>query len=48
MILKARSNTQHKAFALGMGGLYPEREVVQAILAPQEGVVKRIVDLGKY
>jgi hypothetical protein len=38
---------QHRAIKLGMGGLYPAPEVVRAILAPQEGVTKRIVDLGK-
>ena len=39
---------QHRGITLGLGGLYPEPEVVRAILAPQDGVTKRIVDLGQY
>ena len=43
-----RRNAQHKAITIGLGGLYPAPEVVRAILAPQEGIIKRIVDLGRY
>ena len=35
------------AITLGLGGLYPAPEVVRAILAPEDGVTKRIVDLGE-
>lgn len=41
-----RLSTQHKAFSIGFGGLYPAPEIVRAVLAPQEGVTKRILDLG--
>jgi len=34
------------AITLGLGGLYPAPEVVNAILAPQSGVTKKILDLG--
>ncbi|KIM23690.1 hypothetical protein M408DRAFT_45059, partial [Serendipita vermifera MAFF 305830] len=37
---------QHRAISIGLGGLYPTPEVVRAVLAPQEGVIKRILDLG--
>jgi hypothetical protein len=33
---------------MGLGDLYPEPEVVRAILAPQDGVTKKIIDLGQY
>lgn len=39
---------QHMAIKLGLDGLFPAPEVVYAILAPQEGVKKRIVDLGEH
>jgi hypothetical protein len=40
------SNKQHIAFTLGVGGLYPDAATVKAILAPEEGKTKRILDLG--
>jgi hypothetical protein len=43
-----RRDKQHKGITLGLGGLYPEPEVVRAILAPQDGVTKKIIDLGQY
>jgi hypothetical protein len=45
--LLLRRNKQHTAIILGLGGLYPEPETVQAILAPEEGETKRILDLGR-
>lgn len=39
-------NKQHVALILALGGLYPARKVVQAALAPQDGVERRILDLG--
>ncbi|KAG8808717.1 hypothetical protein FRC17_003817, partial [Serendipita sp. 399] len=42
----SRLDKQHTAVVLGLGGLYPAREEVQAILAPQKGETKRILDLG--
>ncbi|KIM23716.1 hypothetical protein M408DRAFT_251572 [Serendipita vermifera MAFF 305830] len=41
-----RLDKQHRAITLGLGGLYPAPDVVRAILAPQEGVSKRALDLG--
>jgi hypothetical protein len=41
-------NKQHTAIVLGLGGLYPEPETVQALLAPNDGEKKRILDLGRY
>jgi hypothetical protein len=43
-----RRNKQHLAIVLGLGGLYPEPETVQAILAPSDGEKKRILDLGRF
>lgn len=37
---------QHTAFVLGLGGLYPAKDMVQAILAPEKGKNKSILDLG--
>ncbi|KAG8814263.1 hypothetical protein FRC17_001235 [Serendipita sp. 399] len=37
---------QHTAVVIGLGGLYPAKEEVQAILAQQKGETKRILDLG--
>jgi hypothetical protein len=39
---------QHIAISLSLGGLFPAPEVVREILAPQDGIAKRIVDLGEY
>ncbi|PVG04451.1 S-adenosyl-L-methionine-dependent methyltransferase [Serendipita vermifera] len=41
-----RLNKQHVAIVLGLGGLYPAPDTVNAILAPEPGTVKRILDLG--
>ncbi|KIM19538.1 hypothetical protein M408DRAFT_334364 [Serendipita vermifera MAFF 305830] len=41
-----RLNKQHTAISIGMGALYPVPSVVRSILAPKEGEVKRILDLG--
>jgi hypothetical protein len=41
-------NKQHIAVTLALGGLYPARDVVQAILRPQDGEKKAILDLGKW
>jgi hypothetical protein len=41
-----RRNKQHTAIVLGLGGLFPDPETVQAILAPEDGEKKRILDLG--
>ncbi|PVG02066.1 S-adenosyl-L-methionine-dependent methyltransferase [Serendipita vermifera] len=41
-----RLNLQHQAITIGLGGLYPEKDVVQAALAPQEGYTKQVLDLG--
>ncbi|KIM23714.1 hypothetical protein M408DRAFT_27671 [Serendipita vermifera MAFF 305830] len=41
-----RLDKQHRAITLGLGGLYPAPDVVRAVLAPQEGVSKRVLDLG--
>jgi len=38
---------QHRAITLALGGLYPAPEVVHAILAPENGIKKRILDLGE-
>jgi hypothetical protein len=32
---------------MGLGGLYPDPEVVEAILAPQEGPRRLIADIGQ-
>jgi hypothetical protein len=32
---------------VGVGGLYPNAEIVRAVLAPQEGIQKKILDLGR-
>jgi hypothetical protein len=43
-------NAQHKQrtiIVLALGGLYPAPQIVNAVLAPEEGVQKRILDLGK-
>jgi len=40
-------DTQHRVFVLGLGGLYPVPEVIRAILAPQDGLTKKIIDLGE-
>jgi hypothetical protein len=40
------SNKQHIAVVLGLGALYPARDVVRAVLAPEDGVTKKILDLG--
>jgi hypothetical protein len=42
-----RRNKQHIGIVLGLGGLYPEPETVQAVLAPSDGEQKRILDLGR-
>jgi hypothetical protein len=39
---------QHRAITLGLDGLYPAQEVVRAVLAPQDGVAKKILDLGEH
>ncbi|KIM19454.1 hypothetical protein M408DRAFT_83532 [Serendipita vermifera MAFF 305830] len=41
-----RLNKQHIAIFVGLGALYPVPDVVRSILAPKEGEVKRILDLG--
>ncbi|KAG8868469.1 hypothetical protein FRC20_003315 [Serendipita sp. 405] len=41
-----RLEKQHIAVVIGLGGLYPAKEEVQAVLKPQEGETKRILDLG--
>ncbi|KAG8868467.1 hypothetical protein FRC20_003313, partial [Serendipita sp. 405] len=41
-----RLEKQHIAVVIGLGGLYPAKEEVRAILEPQEGETKRILDLG--
>ncbi|KAG8800376.1 hypothetical protein FRC16_003049, partial [Serendipita sp. 398] len=41
-----RLEKQHIAVVIGLGGLYPAKEEVRAILQPQEGETKRILDLG--
>jgi hypothetical protein len=40
------SNKQHVAFVIGLGSLYPAKDVVEKVLAPVEGEVKRVIDLG--
>ncbi|KAG8825269.1 hypothetical protein FRC17_008768 [Serendipita sp. 399] len=37
---------QHSIVTIAMGGLYPCREAVEAILSPVDGVEKKILDLG--
>lgn len=46
-VLIIARNKQHVATILALGGLYPAPDIVGAILAPQEGERKRILDLGK-
>lgn len=46
--LTCESNVQHRAITIYLGGLYPAPETVHTILAPQDGVTKRIVDLGEF
>jgi hypothetical protein len=46
--LTFRRDKQHRAITLGLGGLYPAPEVVRAVLAPQDGVTKKILDLGEH
>lgn len=41
-----RLNKQHLAHIIGLGGLYPCPEQVEAHLAPAEGEPKRILDVG--
>lgn len=38
---------QHIAVVLGLGGLYPAKDTVRALLAPQTGEQKAILDLGE-
>jgi hypothetical protein len=46
---KYHRNRQHVAFTLGLSNhLYPAPEVVKAILRPEPGNKKRILDLGVY
>jgi hypothetical protein len=35
------------AVVLGLNGLYPDPDLVHAVLAPENGVTKRILDVGK-
>ncbi|CCA71902.1 hypothetical protein PIIN_05837 [Serendipita indica DSM 11827] len=41
-----RLNKQHIIIVIALGGLYPAANEVQAILAPEVGKTKRILDLG--
>ncbi|CCA70828.1 hypothetical protein PIIN_04763 [Serendipita indica DSM 11827] len=41
-----RLDKQHLAHLIGLGGLYPCAEQVEAVLAPVEGTTKRILDVG--
>lgn len=41
------SDKQHTAITLGLGGLYPEAANIPAILQPQQGETKKILDLGR-
>ncbi|PVG04450.1 S-adenosyl-L-methionine-dependent methyltransferase [Serendipita vermifera] len=41
-----RLNKQHVAVVLGLSGLYPDPDLVHAVLAPGNGEPKRILDLG--
>jgi len=36
------------AIVLGLGGLYPAAANIPAILRPEEGQTKRVLDLGLY
>jgi hypothetical protein len=40
------SDKQHIAIVIGLGGLTPCPELVDAVLTPVEGEVKRVLDLG--
>lgn len=42
------SDKQHIALVLGMGGLTPCPDVVDAVLAPVDGEEKKILDIGNY
>lgn len=46
-VLTHPRNKQHIAFVLAFGGLCPASDVVNAVLASQEGVRKKILDIGK-
>lgn len=41
-----RLDRQHIAVLVGLGSLYPVPDTVRAILTPQDGVDKRVLDLG--
>jgi hypothetical protein len=43
-----RRNKQHAALTLALDGLYLARDTVKAILAPQEGKNKTVLDLGPF
>jgi hypothetical protein len=36
------------AVVLGLNGLYPAQDVVRAVLSPEPGETKNILDLGVY
>lgn len=44
--MKTRRDTQHEALKIALGGLYPDKEQVQAILSKEDGTEKVILDLG--
>ncbi|PVG03326.1 hypothetical protein CPB86DRAFT_793754 [Serendipita vermifera] len=41
-----RLDKQNLAILIGMDGLYPCPEVVESVLAPEDGVTRRIADIG--
>lgn len=41
-----RLDKQHRAYCIILQGLYPDPETVRAVLAPEAGVTKRIMDIG--
>jgi hypothetical protein len=43
-----RLDKQHVCFVIGLGGLYPSPvgDAVRSILQPEDGVTKRILDIG--
>ena len=44
----AYRDKQHLIQLVTVGGLYVPREEVQAALAPEPGITKRILDLGEH
>lgn len=48
LIRNGNSANQHVAFKLGFGASYPCPDQVRAVLSPEDGKPKAILDLGEF